>query len=818
MSGVPSDWSVIRSFTTGSAELRLAGPLLLSSPDTYAFVEVVGPGGADPCGPTAVSTFGCLEVGGNYLYPSFNGTGVYIMYRQGGGTEDVIGNYAPHDYEIRFTAGGSYAYFSFSTGAAIWVPFEIWDIGPVGPFGVNDPSDDVRMIPNLFSDNNGECAFEYGELSDATGDAVFGRPATDRVYAFYPATTYDAWASAIGPIVNADPNGCPASPETDPTIDLIDFDRGRALQRVIFVDNVDANGDGIYDGTISNIQGAVVRFYTTDYAHSPPAPSAPADGAVAVPGDTQLFWSGIGAPGDDYQVQVSTDPSFQTNIVFDGSTSAFTIQVNPSLAPETLYYWRVRGRTDAQTDWSAVWSFTATDAQGFDCDAVTQIPVLECEALVALYNNANGPNWTNNTGWLQTNTPCSWDSITCEAGGVSRLIKLYSNLDGTLPAELGNLAGLKELRIEGNFLRSALPPELGNLSNLEKLVLADNGHTGPIPPELGNLFSLQELNFFKNGLTGAIPSSLGNLPNLSRLDLSVNLLEGPIPETLGNISPALFLNLADNQLAGTVPLSVAALNPVFGCLFTGNPDLCMPDTPPYQALGNPLCGLTLGGPNCPVRINTTAFLHGPYTSTQSMRTDLAGLADFPLAQPFNTPPWDYAGTETLTSVPPDIVDWVLLTLREFKTVPNSVVGRRAAFLRSDGKIVDLDGTSPVEFFGVADGLYYLWIQHRTHLGIMTASQLNVKYDTDAYSFTTGQDRALGNLPMVELESGVFGLWGGDGNASGDVTASDFLSIWLPDNGNAGYLAADFNMDGQVTAFDFLTVWLVSNGQASQVPN
>ncbi len=201
-----------------------------------------------------------------------------------------------------------------------------------------------------------------------------------------------------------------------------------------------------------------------------------------------------------------------------------------------------------------------------------------------------------------------------------------------------------------------------------------------------------------------------------------------------------------------------------------------------------------------------------------MRTILVTMSDFPLNQPFNVAPWNYAGFETLTTIPDSIIDWVLLSLREFESVPTSVIGQRAALIRADGQIVDLDGVSPVEFYGVADGLYYLWIQHRNHLGIMSASQLNIKYNTDPYSFTTGQDRALGMMPMVELEDGVFGLWGGDGNSDGSVTATDFLNVWLPDNGNAGYLAADFNLDGQVTAFDFLTVWLVSNGQASQVPN
>ena len=36
---------------------------------------------------------------------------------------------------------------------------------------------------------------------------------------------------------------------------------------------------------------------------------------------------------------------------------------------------------------------------GFDCVSVNQIPAVECEALVALYNSTNGPGWDDIAGW-----------------------------------------------------------------------------------------------------------------------------------------------------------------------------------------------------------------------------------------------------------------------------------------------------------------------------------------------------------------------------------------------------------------------------------
>jgi len=43
----------------------------------------------------------------------------------------------------------------------------------------------------------------------------------------------------------------------------------------------------------------------------------------------------------------------------------------------------------------------AADPVDFPCSDVTEIPQIECEALVALYNVAGGPGWEERTaGWL----------------------------------------------------------------------------------------------------------------------------------------------------------------------------------------------------------------------------------------------------------------------------------------------------------------------------------------------------------------------------------------------------------------------------------
>jgi Leucine-rich repeat (LRR) protein len=189
----------------------------------------------------------------------------------------------------------------------------------------------------------------------------------------------------------------------------------------------------------------------------------------------------------------------------------------------------------------------------FSCDDVTEIPQAECEALVALYNSTNGANWSNNSGWLDTNTPCNWYGVTCSAGHVTRLWLCENQLSGSIPPQLDNLANLQQLWLIGNQLSGSIPPELGNLASLEDLHLCNNQFSGSIPPELGNLANLQRLDLCGNPLSGNIPPELGNLAGLRLLDLGGNQLSGSIPIELGNLTNLQDLFLSNNQLSGSIP-------------------------------------------------------------------------------------------------------------------------------------------------------------------------------------------------------------------------------------------------------------------------
>lgn len=121
--------------------------------------------------------------------------------------------------------------------------------------------------------------------------------------------------------------------------------------------------------------------------------------------------------------------------------------------------------------------------------------------------------------------------------------------------------------------------------------------------------------------------------------------------------------------------------------------------------------------------NATIFLEGAYIGTSLMTNDVAKLYDFPKKQPFNKIPWNYNGNEKVENIPPNIVDWILIKLRD-KNNPEIVHFTRAAFLQNNGKIVDLDGSSIVQF-PVNKGDYLISIHHRNHLPIMSQTPITI---------------------------------------------------------------------------------------------
>lgn len=188
-------------------------------------------------------------------------------------------------------------------------------------------------------------------------------------------------------------------------------------------------------------------------------------------------------------------------------------------------------------------------------------PARDRDALVALYNATDGPNWKLVGGWLTDDPVGEWRGITPDGDGcVAHLLLPDNGLAGTLPPALGSLSSLELLDLSHNRLTGEIPAELGQLSHLQKLFLAGNQLSGPIPAELGNLTSLLDLFLSGNRLTGPIPPELGNLESLAALTAETNELDGPLPPALGRLANLEELDLGFNHITGDIPSELGDLS------------------------------------------------------------------------------------------------------------------------------------------------------------------------------------------------------------------------------------------------------------------
>ncbi|MFK7947612.1 MAG: DUF1501 domain-containing protein [Saprospiraceae bacterium] len=193
-------------------------------------------------------------------------------------------------------------------------------------------------------------------------------------------------------------------------------------------------------------------------------------------------------------------------------------------------------------------------------------------------------------------------------------------------------------------------------------------------------------------------------------------------------------------------------------------------------------------------LQVKVMMEGFYNSnTNEMTTGLmnTGLS---LNQPYNYAPFNYSGTESISSPPNDMVDWILLELRQADDL-TQVVDRQAALLRKDGIIMQLDGTPGVAFNNVVTGTYHLAIFHRNHLGVVSSIPVvldNVNY---VYDFTQADWKAHGLQQQKQIGNNIYGMYAGDLNGDNIINNQDYNYYKLNTGNNVGYARADINGDG-----------------------
>ena len=214
-----------------------------------------------------------------------------------------------------------------------------------------------------------------------------------------------------------------------------------------------------------------------------------------------------------------------------------------------------------------------------------------------------------------------------------------------------------------------------------------------------------------------------------------------------------------------------------------------------------------------ITIAPKVFLQGAYVATDGLMTDtLRGDGNFatgtqiiPLTSPYTIangyPAYDAAADQSVFTVTGNnaIVDWVYVELRD-KTDIGSVLLGSSALLQRDGDVVGIDGGSVLDF-EMEPGDYYISISHRNHIAVVKDATIALTSTSQTIDFTNaiGSIRG-GNSAMVELETGVYRMYGGNSEGSGQVQTTTYFNT-IPFLGASGYSNYDVNMDGQIQTID-----------------
>ncbi|HKK73581.1 MAG TPA: hypothetical protein VJ953_00805, partial [Saprospiraceae bacterium] len=215
----------------------------------------------------------------------------------------------------------------------------------------------------------------------------------------------------------------------------------------------------------------------------------------------------------------------------------------------------------------------------------------------------------------------------------------------------------------------------------------------------------------------------------------------------------------------------------------------------------------------------------------------------PSLPPYGLGPWDYFGNEQdaydsngnpnqgSAGYPSTVVDWVLVSLRPASDPAGEggPICQAAALLHEDGRIEFVEGFACCEVD--LNESYYLVVEHRNHLIVMSAEPIEVVNKTIVYDFRTQEsyiDDPLGFGTFVgqkAVQAGnqtVYVMYGGNGNqtfsteADTDITFED-ESFWADENGvRELYLIQDYDLNGDVNLED-RRLWEQNNSKTTSVP-
>lgn len=194
-----------------------------------------------------------------------------------------------------------------------------------------------------------------------------------------------------------------------------------------------------------------------------------------------------------------------------------------------------------------------------------------------------------------------------------------------------------------------------------------------------------------------------------------------------------------------------------------------------------------------------------------METTMSYTDLLPRNHPFSVSPYDYNGTETLGSGLNNVVDWVLIQLRNIHDIA-IVSYQKAVLLRKDGIVIDTDGSETVDFGLLQNDSFYIAVYHRSHLPVISREPHFFHTNPTICDFTLSEFATMGESQQKFL-SNRFLLNSGDFDGNGIINNQDF-NLWkLNSSAINVYLSSDADGNGIINNQDY-NLWKANRSKVS----
>ena len=269
----------------------------------------------------------------------------------------------------------------------------------------------------------------------------------------------------------------------------------------------------------------------------------------------------------------------------------------------------------------------------------------------------------------------------------------------------------------------------------------------------------------------------------------------------GNIdADPLFVDVADSNF------HLQVFSP---CIDAGQNEAWMDDSTDFDGNARIINGrVDMGAYEFHFDTDVRAMLQGPYT-TNTHHMAVALTNSIPSTSLYADDP------RTVTNIPDDTVDWILLQARP--SLSNAPTFSRSYFLKSDGSVISASGDTNLLIEVDPGTTNYLVVAHRNHPAVMSAEPIVFANQSISYDFTLNSNQYYGaDSGAVELEPGVWGLMAGDADGDGWVSWVDqSICTMLVDH--VGYQCGDYDLDGVVTTND-LDLCMANADRMAAFPN